>query len=256
MDIPKPEGWLDSFELLGRTVTFDQSFSNDGPGGGFAYWRDEADEVELRYHYVDIAPDAVGERVEVWDYRTGIQQWMYQRARVGWQLNPSGLDPSLIGQEPSWDVGPEKYPFSSASPELSEERKVARLAADILLQAAIPGLHQVAIDAGDATLELPAAVVSAHYEGEERALKKSGIYGGRYRLEVELRGMREKPATAERDAIVAAIGRAFQVMPSPVPASAAAFSYYFIDEWVGQEDQTADETRTFRRSYNVYALLA
>jgi hypothetical protein len=117
MQIPKPDGWKETISVADRTLTYDPAFSNDAEGGGFAIWHDEADEIEFKYHYVDIAPDAFGERVEIWDYRGDLQSWIYQRAPVGWRLNPSGLDPELIGQEPAWDVGPEKYPTVPLNPD-------------------------------------------------------------------------------------------------------------------------------------------
>lgn len=116
MDIPKPEGWKSGIEIFDRVLTFDQSFSNDGGGLGFAVWHDPADEVEFKYHYLDLAPDFMGERVEVWDYRDGATlQWIYQRARFGWQVIPSGLPPEQLAATPSWDAGPEKYPTLRSS---------------------------------------------------------------------------------------------------------------------------------------------
>jgi hypothetical protein len=112
MDIPKPEGWKSVIRVFDRDLTFDQSFSNDAAGLGFAVWHDEPDEVEFKYHYVNLAPDASGERVEVWDNRDGASLlWVFQRARAGWQLNPSGLDPEVIAAVPSWNGGPERFPL-------------------------------------------------------------------------------------------------------------------------------------------------
>jgi hypothetical protein len=129
MDIPKPEGWKNEIAVFDRVLTFDQSYSNDGAGGGFATWHDPADEVELKYHYLDLAPDAYGERVLVWDGRAPTnQEWAYQRARAGgWQVNPSGLPPGVLEQAPAWDVGPEKFPIvrSSASEKFASEMRDA-----------------------------------------------------------------------------------------------------------------------------------
>jgi hypothetical protein len=126
--IPKPEGWKASLVVLGRTLTYDPEFSSE-EFGGFAVWHDPADEVELKYHYVDLAPDFAGERVEVWDTRDGGNQgWVYQRAAGGgWQVNPSGLPPEALAAAPEWNAGPEKYPLlrSSASERFATDMRDA-----------------------------------------------------------------------------------------------------------------------------------
>jgi hypothetical protein len=137
----------------------------------------------------------------------------------------------------------------------SDERAVAQLAADLLTAAGISGIQQIALAGDDADLKLPAIVVTALFQEEARALKKNGHYGGRYRVEVELRGLRTKPGTASLDTILAAIEAAMDSLPSPLPASAEVFSYYYIDERLTIESGTGDETRDFKRSYSVFALL-
>jgi hypothetical protein len=136
----------------------------------------------------------------------------------------------------------------------SEERAVAQLAADIL-SATISGIAQISVLGDDAPITLPAIVVSAHYQEIEWALKKNGIYGGRYRLDVEVRALRTNPGSHPLETILAAVSTTFKVMPGTVPASAAPFCYYLIEKWEGADSQAGDETRDFTRSYTVWALL-
>lgn len=265
MDIPKPEGWQSEIEILDRVLAFDQSFSNDTGGGGFAWWHDEGDEVELLYHYLEIAPDILGERVEIWDYRPGVMiggesgpfHWVYQRARVGWQVIPSGLVPAVLAAAPAWDVGPEKFPIVPPSASgTSDERAVAKLIADMLEASEISGIEQIALAGDDDDLKLPAIVVAAKFEEEARALKKNGRYGSRFRVDIELRGIRTKPGTDALDTIQAEIDTAMNSAPAPLPDSAAAFSYFLVDERLENENTTDEETRKLNRSYSVFALLA
>jgi hypothetical protein len=150
----------------------------------------------------------------------------------------------------------------------SDERAVAQLAADllsfanvgplannILAAAGVSGLLQLALAGDDADLKLPAIVVSALFEGEARALKKDGKYGGHYRVEIELRGLRTAPAEGGFEAILAMIEAALQAVPSPLPQSAAVFSYYYIDERLTVPSDTGTEARDFKRSWSVFALL-
>jgi hypothetical protein len=120
----------------------------------------------------------------------------------------------------------------------------------------LSGINQVAIAGDDDDLELPAAVVTATFEEEARALKKNGNYGGRYRVDIELRGIRTKPGTASLDTILSEIEQAMNTVPDPLPASAAAFSYFFIDARLGAQNITDEETRELVRSYSIFALLA
>lgn len=138
----------------------------------------------------------------------------------------------------------------------SEERAVAQLAADILTATGIAGVAQIALLGDDAELELPALVVSAAYQEIEWALKKNGVYGGRYRLEVELRGIRTRPGTTAIESILGEVADAFNVMPAEIPESAEAFGYYLIEKWEAADSEAGDETRAFKRSYTVFALLA
>lgn len=138
--------------------------------------------------------------------------------------------------------------------DTSEEYAVAQLACDILKGASI-GLDVIVLQGDDEAIELPAVVVNAEYQEIEWALKKNGVYGGRYRLEVELRGIRTKPGTVVLEKILGAIADAFNEMPDPVPESAAAFSYYLIEKWEGADKEPGEETRSFKRNYTVFALL-
>lgn len=137
----------------------------------------------------------------------------------------------------------------------SDERAVARLAADLLEAAEIDGIQQIALAGDDGDLKLPAIVVEASFQEEARALKSNGHYGGRYRVDLELRGLRTKPGTDELDKTLAAIEKAMDSSPSPLPDSADAFSYYYIDERLNIDNKTGEETREFMRSYSVFALL-
>jgi ABC-type branched-subunit amino acid transport system substrate-binding protein len=137
----------------------------------------------------------------------------------------------------------------------SDERAVAQLAADLLSSANVSGIQQIALAGDDADLKLPAIVVSALFEEEARALKKNGNYGGRYRVEIELRALRTAPGTDALEAILAAIEAAMQATPNPLPPSAQAFSYYYIDARLALESHSGDETRDFKRSWSVFALL-
>jgi hypothetical protein len=136
----------------------------------------------------------------------------------------------------------------------SEERAVAKLAADILTAASITGIAQVSVLGDDAPIVLPAIVVSAHYQEIEWALKKSGIYGGRYRLDVEVRGIRTKPGTSALETILGKVSDTFNTMPGPVPTN--PFSYYLIEKWEAADAQAGNETRDFTRSYTVFALFS
>lgn len=137
----------------------------------------------------------------------------------------------------------------------SDERAVARLAADMLEAAEISGIEQIALKGDEDDLQLPAIVVSAKFEEEARALKKNGHYGGRFRVDVELRGIRTKPGTTALDTIQREIETAMDSLPDPLPPSAAAFSYFLVDERLGIESTTDEETRELNRSYSVFALL-
>jgi hypothetical protein len=139
----------------------------------------------------------------------------------------------------------------------SDERAVAQLAADLIAGGEISGNPQIALGGDDADLKLkPAIVVSAVFQEEARALKKDGQYGGRYRLDIDLRALRTKPGTASLDTILSEIHTALNTLPGSLPESAAAFSYYYIDERLGVESQVGEETRELKRSYSVFALLA
>lgn len=135
-----------------------------------------------------------------------------------------------------------------------EEGAVAQVAADILSAAAIFGVAQVSVLGDDAEIELPAIVVSAHYQEVEWALKKNGIYGGRYRLEVEVRGIRTKPGRAAMKSILGKVAATFNAVPGIIPGSAAVFCYYLIEKLEAADSQAGDEARDFSRSYTVFAL--
>lgn len=137
----------------------------------------------------------------------------------------------------------------------SDERAVARLIAD-LMEAANLAVKQIALAGDDGALELPALVISAMFEEEARALKKNGYFGGRYRVEIELRGIRTAPGTDDLDTLLSAIEEAMNTRPDPIPESASLFSYFYIDERLPVESETAQETRELKRSYSIFALLA
>jgi hypothetical protein len=120
----------------------------------------------------------------------------------------------------------------------------------------ISGIEQIALAGDDDDLTLPAIVVRAIFEEEARALKKNGHYGGRFRADIELRGLRTKPGAAALDAMLREIETAMDSRPEPLPASAAAFSYFLVDERLNIESKTDEETRELTRSYSVFALLA
>lgn len=137
----------------------------------------------------------------------------------------------------------------------SDERAVAQLIADLLEAAEISGIEQIALAGDEDPLQLPLIVVSAAFQEEARALKKNGHFGGRYRVDIELRGIRTKPGTASLDTILREIETAMDSMPDPLPASAAVFSYFLVDARLAIESKTGEETRELNRSYSVFALL-
>lgn len=215
-----------------RLYTFDPA---PGVAGVDAYYffpanspHNQAERFEL---HVIKAAGATPERVEFQEITGGVSGGRWIASAPFWVVSES--DPSPGPAAPP--VIPEGF-FSFFPPVVS-------------------GLEQIAIAGDDADLQLPAAVVSAIFEEEARALKKNGNYGGRYRVDIELRGIRTTPGTTSLDAILRQIEDALNFRPYPLPAGAAAFSYFFIDERLGNENKTGEETRELGRSYSVFALL-
>jgi hypothetical protein len=159
-------------------------------------------------------------------------QWTFTRIAGAWQLTDSNASASTSTPP----VMPNGFEFFESSP-------------------AISGIEQIALAGDDDDLTLPAIVVRATFEEEARALKKNGHYGGRYRVDIELRGLRTKPGTATLDAMLREIETAMDSTPDPLPDSAFAFSYFLIDERLNIESRTNEETRELTRSYSVFALL-
>jgi hypothetical protein len=117
----------------------------------------------------------------------------------------------------------------------------------------ISGIEQIALAGDDDDLTLPAIVVRATFEEEARALKKNGNYGGRYRVDIELRGIRTKPGTAASIPFFPRSNRRWTQSPilcRPAPLLSVTFS---STNALAPKSITDEETRELTRSYSIFA---
>lgn len=138
----------------------------------------------------------------------------------------------------------------------SDERAVAQIAVELLqANSVVEQGYQIALADSDEKLSLPCVVASASKE-ESEVLNLPQGWINRYKLSLELRGIRKQHPSDALDEAFAQIDAA--LFPSPVPSlrSASSVTYYMIDKQTGSDMKIGADDKTRTCEYDVFALAA